>query len=481
MEVALKSLVLSLFFVSFFSCSDSNSEEDAITTEAFIYKESKKKDTQGAELTAKYQKSDEGALPVKILKQSDAELIKDDFFISSENPKYQQHTTTYIQGGAKPMVDILLVIDNSGSMYEEQANISTKLEPLLSHLENTEWQINVITTDTPCPKHNGLPLTWEVKENSPQEAAKIYKEATTVGISGSGDEKGIWMAYQHLSGQAKGCSPDWVREGSKFAIVFLTDEDEHKYKDKLYGAEDILSLFETMGKKVGEDAKVYGLISHPDSERCKDTVYDKSEVHADVIAATEGLWGDICLTDYSRVLEDISEDVAFLLSLDIPLKGIPNSNSIQVKVDDAKFMKWSVDKDVFTLKEPLEPGSKMIITYQLQVASAIPLPAEVKAPHLVKVYFGPDYVEPDQYYYLKDHHTLNFVKPLPLDTTIYIEYPDLDDLRQVFPFPEVSAGSNIACYLDGTTKVDHFYDVINSEIRFVEVIPPASTVHCIYF
>lgn len=57
-----------------------------------------------------------------------------------------------------PVIDILLVIDNSGSMSVPQAKLSEKLEFLLEFIKQMNWQINVITTDNPCPTTPDLPL-----------------------------------------------------------------------------------------------------------------------------------------------------------------------------------------------------------------------------------------------------------------------------------------------------------------------------------
>ena len=41
-----------------------------------------------------------------------------------------------------------MVIDNSGSMFEEQVLLSTRLNPLLEHIGDTDWQIAIATTDS---------------------------------------------------------------------------------------------------------------------------------------------------------------------------------------------------------------------------------------------------------------------------------------------------------------------------------------------
>src|SRR5690606_4392624 len=72
---------------------------------------------------------------------------------------YPETVATYTQGhtgdaqdenfeqGEWGPLDLLVVVDNSGTMIEEQTNLSTKLAPLLSHIDKSDWQIAVTTTD----------------------------------------------------------------------------------------------------------------------------------------------------------------------------------------------------------------------------------------------------------------------------------------------------------------------------------------------
>ncbi|MCX6124784.1 MAG: hypothetical protein NTV34_08550, partial [Proteobacteria bacterium] len=48
---------------------------------------------------------------------------------------------------ARGVLDLLVVVDNSGSMAEEQNNLSQKLKPLMSAVKDSDWQIAVTTTD----------------------------------------------------------------------------------------------------------------------------------------------------------------------------------------------------------------------------------------------------------------------------------------------------------------------------------------------
>src|SRR5690606_41180852 len=50
-------------------------------------------------------------------------------------------TDTFMQTTQTGVLDVLIVIDNSGSMAEEQNNLAGKLQPLLSYVQGADWQI----------------------------------------------------------------------------------------------------------------------------------------------------------------------------------------------------------------------------------------------------------------------------------------------------------------------------------------------------
>ncbi|MBC7660110.1 MAG: hypothetical protein H7249_10405 [Chitinophagaceae bacterium] len=105
---------------------------------------------------------------------------------------FQQNST------ASGILDLLLVIDNSGSMTEEQQNLSSKLSPLLYYLKDSDWRIGVVTTD---PKDGCLRgLISKGDANS----SELFTNAVNAGIKGSGNERGILQAVAGLKGE---CNP----------------------------------------------------------------------------------------------------------------------------------------------------------------------------------------------------------------------------------------------------------------------------------
>ena len=158
-------------------------------------------------------------------------------------------TDSFQQESENGIVDILIVIDNSGSMREEQQNLSTKLQPLLTSISNSNWQIGVITTDPrdPCMR--------AVIKKGDANYLSAFATAINAGTSGSGNEQGIRQAVEGL-----GCSTNqWVRANSSLAVLIISDEDNCSNGDCGSGAATSDPAYLTnyisnnLGRTVGEE------------------------------------------------------------------------------------------------------------------------------------------------------------------------------------------------------------------------------------
>ena len=131
----------------------------------------------------------------------------------------EDKTEMFQQADKRGLLDLLIVMDNSGSMGQEQANISTKLSSLLSSISDTDWQIAVISTD---PNDN---CNISIVRSGDNDANNLFKNAVTLGTNGSGNEQGIRRAVVGLKCE----STPWVRNNSSVAVLIVSDEDNCSY------------------------------------------------------------------------------------------------------------------------------------------------------------------------------------------------------------------------------------------------------------
>jgi len=166
-------------------------------------------------------------------------------------PTGTPRTVTYSQVvPANPnKVDILLVIDDSGSMKTDQLKLASKLSGFASMLESQsvpmDWQMCVTVTRSQLISGNyywGASVNW-VGYTPPAGASQyILKKGTAnlnsiftqtinaigAGVPGSGDERGIKAAYHHFyNGEplvpgSSGC----YRKDAAVSVIVISDEDE---------------------------------------------------------------------------------------------------------------------------------------------------------------------------------------------------------------------------------------------------------------
>ena len=167
-----------------------------------------------------------------------------------------------VQSAQSKPLDILLIVDDSGSMLDEQDGLSDRLETLLDQVKHTDWQIAVITTEYNRKtkwRYNGTPsklgpaapcLVSLIKKGDTNYTEKFKalfkseKETKVVngktieietnedyiGTSGNDHEQAVLKAVYGLS-QNIVCPEEsdeyknWLRTDSALAIVIVSDED----------------------------------------------------------------------------------------------------------------------------------------------------------------------------------------------------------------------------------------------------------------
>lgn len=150
-------------------------------------------------------------------------------------------TQNFTFGPVTNKIDILVVVDNSGSMEAEQANLGAGFNTFISSLSSLDWQIGVITTDLndngrfvgPAQGTSSNFGTQYIMNPNTTNVASVFQNtvqrrtSSGVYLGGSGDERAIYAAQLNIDGRS---NPDvaqgFYRDGANLAVVILSDEDE---------------------------------------------------------------------------------------------------------------------------------------------------------------------------------------------------------------------------------------------------------------
>lgn len=168
-------------------------------------------------------------------------------------------------------MDVLFVVDDSGSMEQEQANLAANF-PLFVDVvhgyrngagEPLDYRIGVITTgvsqtvtfttpfgtitetsdgeDGQLRPMGGLSHPWiERADGTPEELATTFAATAEVGISGPAIEMPLRAAELALGDRIlDGSNAGFVRDTALTAVVIVTDEDDCSYRDPTFDAFDL--------------------------------------------------------------------------------------------------------------------------------------------------------------------------------------------------------------------------------------------------
>jgi hypothetical protein len=416
-------------------------------------------------------------------------------------PKQQ----TVLQSGKKGMVDIVLVIDNSGSMAEEQANLAGKLNDLLVSIADSNWQINVINTNAVVANNDIFNPNLGGQETCNStlirkgdvDASNAFANAVKAGTSGSGYEMGIRQAVVGLR-----CPGKSTRQGASLAVLIVSDEDNCSFDGADCGTapwakENYLIDYveKTMvGMVVGKNAGFYGIIA-PSKAECK-TALNPAPQYIRLFdykaAAPKQNYGNICDASYKTTLNRISENISLLLDNTFTLDNVPAPGTLSVSVKSAAGVVTPVNPGDYALsnnkvtfnagKEPAN-GSTIIFDYRINpvpMFTAVDL-TSVPAPGTLTVTVNGNLLAPGAYSLAGKRLTFN-TQP-PANAAIKAVYRVDDPLKPLFnavTVKGVPVGDVVTVKVNGAATNAFTYDKAAKKVTLAATPPDGQVVEVLY-
>ncbi len=282
-------------------------------------------------------------------------------------------------------LDVLWVVDNSGSMGEELDMVRENFDAFITEFVGLglDYHLGVITTDMDNEGHKGaLQGGYYITPDSSDPYTE-FMNAVDQGASGSGSERGMDAVKAALTEPLTSTTnAGFLREDAALAAIILSDEDDSSSIDEssftswYQGLKSDPSLV-TLNAVVG-DPSGPGLL---DFGGCSDLVgtdllqASAGDRYIDVVGRTGGIWRSICYEDYSETLAHVSLSSAGMVTTWY-LSEIPtNSGQIEVYVDDTQWYYslldgWTYDADdnSITFHGDALPGVGAYVLIQYPVA-----------------------------------------------------------------------------------------------------------------
>lgn len=284
-------------------------------------------------------------------------------------------------------VDILFVVDNSGSMSFERSNLAHRIDGMIKVIEGLDWQIAVTSTD--ASSHDaesdgkliemiGAPGTYVLDSSmDDQWAQNIFGQTVQNFPGGSGREEGIYVSHRVIERYQDGEAHhrQFLRNNADLAIVVLSDEDESSTgKHARMSPQTFLDEFHQAfsGQK---NLVFHSIITQPGDKQCHNghgahygNLYDELSRltgHGELGGA---IIGSVCEQDYTAQLADIGQSVKDLtnsIELECPAVDTNNDGTPEVEVlyKAAKSSSYSsytalhiIEKDRIVFNDLLPPG-----------------------------------------------------------------------------------------------------------------------------
>ena len=412
----------------------------------------------------------------KKVQQVTRPIYKDEYV---QQPTGMMNTDAFEQMADRAL-DILVVVDNSPSMKDNQKKLAERLDTLLTYVKDTDWVIGVTTTDACKTCLRGL-----IKKGE-SDAQSAYERAVMPGTHGSFVEKGILTAVSSLQGTC--LEQPWIRTQSSLAVLYVTDEDNCSDGDdcgrKPWARGTYLTDYLKTIREPGMNARIYGLMWPPNvpQAQCK-TGKHQGKTYADVIKATKGIYGSICEDDWSPTLMQISKDMKDTLNTKFTLKYDPDPSTLKVFVDGTELKSgFKIQGRVVEIMPAPSDKAKISISYRYGVTAGqtnfklrLP-PLDNKATVTVN---GVPVADTD---YTLDPTTQSIVFdiPPPAGAKISISYKGNSPLNEDFVLADTIKTGSLRVLVNGTATSDYVLDEARGRVVFNIPPPEAAMIEFIY-
>lgn len=270
------------------------------------------------------------------------------FALGSSNATFAQKAS-YISN-----VDVLWVIDSSGSMTPRQAGLASQVSSFVDKLNQTGLNYNmaVTTMDMSSAGARGHFIaqagTPTVLNAATPNLIATLQDRLQPGATGSILAKGMDSVKAALTSPLiTGANSGFLRSDATLVLIFLSDDN-----DKSTSFDDVAFLNSIKPPLANGDkawvAQFLGVT--PDDPNCKSAEWSTGVAgtrYINMASASGGTSQSICDSDFGRALTNVHKVLVSLL-VEFSLDQVPNISTIQVSVNGVIIPKsdtngWTYD------------------------------------------------------------------------------------------------------------------------------------------
>ncbi len=285
---------------------------------------------------------------------------------SNDDSSAQTQIDSFIQEAQGHKLDILWVIDNSGSMKDEQEAIAHNLDVFIQNFKqrDIDFQMSFTTTEVSSPRNgsNGSDdensshfLNSEMLKKNERKFLRDFSRFVQVGTKGSPIEQGLEASLKHINNTKN----KFFREDAILAIIYVTDEDDQS-------KETTQHYFSELSSSRSQDGflKLFSIVSF--KEQGGRGITPGHQRYKEVTDLAGGLIADI-EGDFYNTLFQIGENIS-KLATEFPLSQKADPDSINVIVDGVQSSQWSYNAQNNSIEFTQTPvnGSQIEVEYKVE-------------------------------------------------------------------------------------------------------------------
>lgn len=307
----------------------------------------------------------------------------------------------YQSNGFSNKLDILWVMDNSGSMSNLQTNIANNFNAFIQSFaaKQYDYQVAVTTTEAWRANYgysekakfrtcgsNGCSGVAVITPDTPN-AMDAFQLNIIQGTGGSGDERGLESMEAALSHPS---NVGFLRPDAFLAVIFITDEEDFSadtstslgnhsqdYSDpRIIPVQNYIDFLDNLTNySVARRYNVSAVAIPPGDSSCLSNNRPDGKYanrYLDIIQATRGVMGTVCSSNFSKTLDEIQSNIA-MLSTQFYLNKIPVVHTISVVVNGVAIPRniengWSYDEEfnsiLFHGSALPNQGSQIVVNFE---------------------------------------------------------------------------------------------------------------------
>ena len=236
-------------------------------------------------------------------------------------------------GAPSSVVDVLLVVDDSCSMTEEQALMAAASQVLIERGDRAgaDYHVGVITTDADVGNNGVLRGTPSFVNSADPNRAAILAQSIMLGVSGSATEQGLLTAQTAVTDATllAGTNAGFLRANGELSVIVLSDEDDQS-------PGDVFNYLEAMrNRPTGLTGSLTVSVITGGATSCTGAGGNASRAPRYLAAA--GLTGGedalICGDSFTEVMQRVSDSAFGALRDRFQLGAQPAPGTIEVQLD----------------------------------------------------------------------------------------------------------------------------------------------------